>query len=190
MSLSRAVVLALVASALVVGGAVFGRPAETGAPDLLVGGSVAPDFEALARETYAEFVAAAAGVGECVRSPRLEAVYEMDELALYDQNTHIVHVRVPAAAPSLRSSLIHELAHHLELSCPSQTALRERFLAAQGLPVHTPWFEADVWQRVPSEQFAEAVVHVVLGRRQRHLLRVELTPEALAVVESWLASGA
>lgn len=187
---SRAIGLAVAIGAFVIGGAAFGRPASPGAPDLLVGHSVAADFEQLARETYAEFVAAAGGVGECVRSPRLEAVYELEELALYDQETHIVHVRVPAPAPSLRASLIHELAHHLELSCPSQTALRPRFVAAQGLPSDVSWFGGAVWQDVPSEQFAEAVVVNVLGARQRHLLRVQLAPEAVDLVATWLATGA
>jgi hypothetical protein len=185
----RAIGLAAAVGALVFGGAAFGRPAQVGAPDLLIGRSVAPDFEQLARETYAQFVAEATGVGECVRGPRLEAVYEMEELAVYDQETHIMRVRVPAPAPSLRASLIHELAHHLELSCPSQTALRSRFLAAQGMQGDVSWFGGAEWQDVPSEQFAEAVVVNVLGARERHLLRVQLTPEAIDLVATWLAAG-
>lgn len=180
----------VLAVALILGGAAFGRPVGDVSPELLVGSSVAADFESLARATYAEFAAAAGGVGECVRSPRLEAVYELEELAVYDQASHVMHVRVPAPAASLRASLVHELAHHLELSCPSQTALRPYFLAAQGIDAGAPWFEGDLWEQIPSEQFAEAVVHLVIGGRQRDLLRMQLTPAALDVVGLWLATGA
>lgn len=180
----------VLAVAFILAGAAFGRATGEGAQQLLVGGSVASDFEALARNTYSEFVAVAGGLGECVRSPRLEAVYELEELAVYDQTTHIMHVRVPAPAASLRASLVHELAHHLELSCPSHTALRPHFLAALGLQAATPWFESDIWERIPSEQFAEAVVHAVLGGRRRDVLRMQLTPEALDVVAEWLETGA
>jgi hypothetical protein len=177
------------ALALVLGGGAWGAPAEREGPQLLIGDSVAGDFAALAGDTYGRFVAAAPGLGECVRSPRLEAVYDLEELAVYDQRTHVMSVRVPATAVSLSASLVHELAHHLELSCPSHPAMRVRFLAVQGFDPATPWFGGDVWEEIPSEQFAEAVVHVVLGGRDRHLLRMQLTPEAVDVVAEWLATG-
>lgn len=189
MRVGSSVAVAVVALALVVGGGAWGAPAQREAPQLLIGDSVAGDFAALAGDTYQGFVASAPGLGECVRSPRLEAVYELDELAVYDQRTHIMSVRVPATAASLSASLVHELAHHLELSCPSHLAMRRRFLAAQGLDPATPWFGGDVWEDIPSEQFAEAVVQMVLGGRDRHLLRMHLTQDAVDVVATWLATG-
>lgn len=189
MKVGSTVAVAALALALVVGGGALGAPAERDDPQLLVGDSVAGDFAALARDTYGALVAASPGIGECVRSPRLEAVYDLDELAVYDQRTHVMSVRVPATASSLAASLIHELAHHLELSCPSHPAMRVRFLAAQGLDPATPWFGGDVWEEIPSERFAESVVHVVLGGRERHLLRMHLTEDAVDVVAGWLASG-
>ena len=181
--------VAVVALALVLGGGAWGAPAEREGPQLLIGDSVAGDFAALAGDTYEGFVAAAPGLGECVRSPRLEAVYDLEELAVYDQRTHVMSVRVPATAGSLSASLVHELAHHLELSCPSHSGVRVRFLVAQGMDPATAWFGGEVWEETPSEQFAEAVVHVVLGGRDRHLLRMQLTPEAVDVVAGWLATG-
>lgn len=189
MKAGTSIAVGALAVALVVGGGAFGAPAEREGPQLLVGDSVAGDFAALARDTYAALVAVAPGIGECVRSPRLEAAYDLDELAVYDQRTHVMSVRVPATATSLSASLVHELAHHLELSCPSHPAMRVRFLAAQGHGPATPWFGGDVWEEIPSEQFAEAVVHVVLGGRDRHLLRMQLTADAVDVVADWLATG-
>lgn len=189
MSVERASAIALMVFAVIVGGAVFGVRSEESPPQLVVGDTVAADFAALAGATYARFVAAAPGLGECVRSPRLEADYDLDELAIYDQATHVMSVRVPATASSLEASLVHELGHHLELSCPSHALLRQRFLVAQGSDPATPWFGGDVWEAIPSEQFAEAVVQVVLGGRERQMLRMQLTPAAVSVVAGWLTSG-
>lgn len=185
--MGNAVAVAALALAFVLGGGALGAPAEREAQEILVGDTVAPDFAALAGDTYARFVAAAPGLGECVRSPRLEAAYDLEDLAVYDQETHVMLVRVPATASSLAASLVHELAHHLELSCPSHAALRTEFLAAQGHDPAAQWFGGEVWEEIPSEQFAEAVVHAVLGGRERHLLRMQLTGEALAAVADWLA---
>lgn len=158
-------------------------------PGLVIGETVAADLAALAEDAHGQFVAAAPAVADCMGSLRLEAAPELDDLALYDQSTGIVYVRVPATAASLEASLVHEFAHHLEVVCESHQSLRSEFLIAQGHPVGTDWFGAVAWEQRPSEQFAEAVVQVVVGSRSRHQLGLRLSPESVRLVEAWLTTS-
>jgi hypothetical protein len=179
---------------VVVAVAVAGAAAWIAFPDdeaeLVVGETVAADFAALATTAHTRFLAAAPAVIDCMGKLRLEAAPELDDLARYDQSSRIMYVRVPATAPSLEASLVHEFAHHLEVVCESQQSLRAGFLIAQGYPVDTPWFGDAAWEERPSEQFAEAVVEVVLGRRSRHQLGLRLSPESVRLVEEWLTASA
>ena len=173
--------------------ALIGLAVWTARPDtdaeLVIGDTVAEDFATLAQATHTRFVDAAPAVASCMGDLRLEADPDLDDLARYDQSSGIMYVRVPATAPSLEASLIHEFAHHVELACASHLSVRPAFLAAQGRAADTAWFGDGAWEDRPSEQFAEAVVEVVLGRRSRNQLRLRLTPEAVRVVEAWLTSG-
>ncbi len=156
--------------------------------ELVVGESVAVDLESLAQATFAKFVAAAPSVADCIGQVRLEAASELEDTARYDQQTNVVLVRVPATAANLEAALVHEFAHHLEIACRSHAELRPEFILAQRLPPDTEWFAGAAWQDRPSEQFAEATVEAVLGRRSRNKLLLRLTPEATVLVESWLGS--
>jgi hypothetical protein len=185
MTPGRIVTIVAVVAVALAGALVWaGRATET--PQLVIGDSVAADLEALATRTFDEFLAAAPGVVDCMGSPRLEAAPGLDDLARYDQGTQVILVRVPATAPSLHSSLVHEFAHHLEQVCPSHQTVRPAFLAAQGHPGDAGWFDGAEWEDRPSEQFAEAVVQVTLGSRSRNQLRLRLTPDATLVVANWL----
>jgi hypothetical protein len=92
----------------------------------------------------------------------------------------------------LQGALVHEWAHHIEFQCDEHYELRGAFLAAQDLPPDTPW-RADstpantpvsVWPDMPSEQYAQATVEVVLGRRQIPT-KVRITQEAIQAIEVW-----
>lgn len=159
-------------------------------PELALDASVATDFAELATTTFDDFVAHAPGIARCIGTVRLAAASELDELAYYSADLETITVRVPATAPSLRDSLVHELAHHVEASCPSHLALRPEFLEAQGHGPDQPWFTAQAWADTPSEEFAEAVVASVLGERRRHLSRIRIEPPALAIVAEWLKQDA
>ncbi len=187
--MKRAVIgLAAVLVAALGGGAAWSALSEDD-PALVIGKSVAADFAELAADAHARFVAASPAVAECMGSLRLEAADELDDLALYDQSSGVLFVRVPATAASLEASLVHEFAHHLEVVCESHQLLRPEFLATQGHPADTPWFGDVAWEERPSEQFAEAVVQVVLGSRSRHQLGLRLTPESVRLVEAWLTTN-
>jgi hypothetical protein len=78
--------------------------------------------------------------------------------------------------------------------------MRAAFLVAQGLSPDTAWrpdtlpasepdtLTAREWAAIPSEQYAEAVIEVVLGGRPVPT-NVRLSREAVAVVETWARGG-
>jgi len=94
----------------------------------------------------------------------------------------------------LQSALVHEWAHHIEFQCEAHKDLRLAFLAAQGLPPDTVWRPDDApanmpssqWADIPSEQYAETMIEVVLGRRQIPT-NARVTREAVRVIEEWAA---
>jgi len=154
---------------------------------------VGADFEALALETWDQFLALFSARWDCFGDVRLEAAYRLDSRAGYDPDTATATVRVPGTAAMLQSGLIHEWAHHVEFQCPAHKDLRAAFVAAQGLPPDTPWrpaeamadVAAEVWAAIPSEQYAEAVVGLVLGGRPIPT-GARVSPAALRVVEEWV----
>ena len=161
-------------------------------PQLIVDDSVAPDFEALATETWEQFLEAFRGRSECFGDVLLRAERSLDSRAAYDPDTATVTVRVPGSPAMLKSALVHEWAHHVEFQCDEHQALRRDFLLAQGLPPDTPWRSdeelverpTDEWAEMPSEQYAEATIVVVLG--VRHIpTSARVTTEGVRVIEAW-----
>jgi hypothetical protein len=168
--------------------------APPGPPQLVVGESVAADFESLARETWARFLAVFWARRACFGDVRLEAAYGLGSRAGYDPALALATVRVPGTVAMLQSGLVHEWAHHVEFQCDAHEALRPAFLVAQGLPPDTLWrpawattdIAAAEWASIPSEQCAEAVVDLVLGGRSIPT-RAHVTPAAVRVVAAWAA---
>jgi hypothetical protein len=59
------------------------------------------------------------------------------------------------------ANLLHEFAHHMDISCGVAASLVGRtFLHAQGFALDADWLTGSSWARVPAESFAEAVVAV------------------------------
>jgi hypothetical protein len=164
-------------------------------PRLIVDDSVAGDLQALAEETWSLFLTTFQARTGCFGDVRLHATRDLGDRAAYDPPTATVAVRVPASAVMLQGALIHEWAHHIEFQCDAHRVLRPAFLAAQGLPADTPWRLSDTpasrsdkaWADSPSEQYAEAVIEVVLGRRQIPTT-ARMSVDAVRVVRDW-ASG-
>ncbi len=162
------------------------------APRLIVEDSVAGDFQALAEETWDRFLVVFRARADCFGDVRLRAAWTLDRRATYDPATATVTVRVPGTPAMLREALVHEWAHHVEFQCPAHRELRPAFLMVQGLPSDTPWRPDDVppraagkaWADIPSEQYAEAVIELVLGQRWiasgAHVRR-----EAVQVIAAW-----
>jgi hypothetical protein len=190
--LAASVLLVVVVAVLTGGMAHTGRAAGPGGPQLIADGSVAADFEALAQATWMRFREVFSARGDCFSDVHLHAMGALGSRATYDPETAVVTVRVPGTAAMLQSALLHEWAHHLEFQCRAHEELRPAFLAAQGLPLDTPWrpdvppadIPASEWRQIPSEQYAEAVIEVVLGGRPVPT-NVRLSREAVRVVAEW-----
>ena len=161
-------------------------------PALLVGESVASDFRLLADETWASFLLVFRARADCFGPVTLQAVRSLDSRAVYDPSTATVTVRVPATPAVLKGALVHEFAHHVEFQCQEHEELRSAFLAALGLPAGTEWRPDDgsaaarVRGDIPSEQYAEATVILVLGRRPVST-GVQVNDEAVRAVKVWAA---
>jgi hypothetical protein len=164
------------------------------APVLLVDESVGSDLRILAEETWTSFLAAFEARSDCFGPVTLRATRTLDSRAIYDPDNATVTVRVPGTPAMLRGALVHELAHHVEFQCKEHKDLRPAFLAALGLPGDTPWrpgiapalMPARMWSDIPSEQYAEATIVFVLGRRQVST-GVRVTEEAVRAVGAWAA---
>jgi hypothetical protein len=163
-------------------------------PQLLIDSSVDQEFSELAQATWQQFLKSFETRKYCFGDVHLRAAYELNSRAAYDPPTATVTVLVPGSAARLSSALIHEWAHHVEFQCPAQEELRAAFLAAQGclpetewrpdeLPANTPESE---WAEIPSEQYAEAAIVVVLGRRPIPTT-VQVSPAAVQVLARWAA---
>lgn len=161
-------------------------------PRVLIDKSVAPDFAALIEETWSQFLTVFLTRSDCFGDVRVVAVKELEDQAQYDPATATLYVRVPARGSRLRSALVHEWAHHLEFQCAAQVTIRSTFLEAQGFPVDSSWhrdtgsvsLRTYRWASIPSEQFAETTVALVLGEQAVHT-PVRITEEGLSIISAW-----
>jgi hypothetical protein len=162
-------------------------------PSISFDSTVPEDVRRLASGTWDRFFDAFPAQQECLQSVQLTVAWTYPDRAAYDGDRKLVTLRVPGTAPNLEATLAHEFGHNLELTCTRTEridggewlpGIRENFLAAQGFPPESPWFDGATWQTTPSEQFAEAVAQVVTGRPPIHQ-RVVLSPAALDLVRDW-----
>lgn len=158
-------------------------------PQLTMHDSVPADLEALAGEVWGQFLGAFPAQHDCIGEVTLVAAWELDDRAQLDPASRIISVRVPATAPQLSESMIHEFGHLLEFSCPDQASLRTSFQAHVGLPADQDWYEAARWEDVPSEHWAETVVQYVIGSRLAHAGRIPVTSDAVDLVAQWATAG-
>ncbi len=161
-------------------------------PELDVDDTVALDFELLALNTWDQFVEAFEARDDCFGDVTLRADYDLDSRASYDPDTSTVTVRVPGTQAMLQGALVHEWAHHIEFQCEEQEKSRPAFIASLGMAPDTPWrpstphadMPARVWAEIPSEQWAEAAVVLVLG--SRHIpTKAPVKDEALRMLREW-----
>lgn len=141
------------------------------------------DLRQLATSTWGRLLDAFPARSRCLPDVTLRGAWRLATRAAYVRQKRLVTVRIPGTAPNLQATMVHEFAHHMEFTCPQQQRLRPRFLAAQGLPPGTSWLGGETWARIPSEQFAEATVQVVLGGRPDPMVLVR--PEALQAIRDW-----
>jgi hypothetical protein len=175
--------------AVVVSGLVPLAASDSGAvprrePALTLTANMPDDFKQLAASTWRRFVRAFPARAACLDPVTVDSAWEFRDRAAYDAEHRVVTVRIPGTAPNLEASLVHEFAHHLDLTCGPHGRMRKSFLSAQGVSRGAPWWEGPTWEETPSEQWAEAVTEFVLGRRPGHT-RSATTPAALAIIRAW-----
>lgn len=167
------------------------RPAHR--PWVIIDKSVASDFRLLIEETWDQFMLVFAARAACFGAVRIKADHDMTDRAMYDPRTATITVRVPERGSILKGALVHEWAHHVEFQCDAQSEMRAAFIAAQGLPANTPWrledgttnIRSSDWANIPSEQYAEAAIVLVLGKRTVWS-RAPITVEGVEVIRMWV----
>jgi hypothetical protein len=167
-------------------------PRYQATPRLIIDASVDEDFAAVIQETWGQFLLVFAARSDCFGDVRVKADYDLVDRAKYDPQTATISVRVPERAAILKGALVHEWAHHVEFQCEAQTEMRAAFIEAQGMPANTPWrlgdgttniFSSD-WANIPSEQYAETTIVVVLGERPVST-KAPITAEGMEVIRAW-----
>jgi hypothetical protein len=154
-----------------------------GRPEVHFAAEVPDDLRAVASSTWDRFLQVLPARLGCMADVTLRGAWRFGTRGAYDPRRRLVTVRIPGTASNLRATMVHEFAHHLEFTCSAQRRLRPHFLAAQGFPLTTPWRGGHAWAQIPSEQFAEAMVQVVLGAQ--HGGPVVIGPEAVQVIRHW-----
>ena len=153
-------------------------------PKLIIDDSVARDFRTLAQESWELFLTLFQARTHCFGDVYFRADSTLSDRATYDPDTATVTIKVPGTPAMLQGALVHEWAHHIEFQCEEHKELRPPFLEAQGLPPDTPWRGGHIWAEIPSEQYAEATIDLVLGRRNIPT-EIRVSPEAIRVIETW-----
>lgn len=143
-----------------------------------------PDLAEVVAATLESVEEEAKAHAGCLEGLVIRHDWDHDDRASYDPDTATIVLRVPAPAARLEFTLVHEIAHHLEFACPAQVELRAAFLETQGLEPGTEWFEGELWEEIPSEQFATAFAQVITGGADS-LRRVAVTNESLELVDAW-----
>jgi hypothetical protein len=165
---------------------------EQPTPRLIIDASVAPDFAAVIQEMWGQFLLVFAARSDCFGDVRVKADYDLSDRAMYDPQTATISVRVPERAAILKAALVHEWAHHVEFQCEEHAEMRAAFIEAQSMPANTPWgsesgsvhlFSSD-WTNIPSEQYAETTIVVVLGERPIST-KAPITAAGMEAIRAW-----
>lgn len=159
-------------------------------PDIHFSDSVPADVRELSAATWDEFIDFFADRSDCYPDVTVDvAWHDYPERAEYFAASDTLIVRIPATAPRLRTSLLHEFAHHLESNCEELSTLTTDLRVAQGLAPDADWYDAEQWAFTPSEHFAETVAETIAGFRTNNTSLIVVSPEAKSVVAEWAGSS-
>ena len=146
---------------------------------------VPADVRRISDATFERFLHHFAGRAKCVDDVTVELVRAVDDGdARYVAGGRRIEIQIPTTPARYEESLAHELAHHLERTCEEFESLRsalEPMLGGDGVP----WSGGPIWEEIPSERFAEAVVDLVNDERIRHTDTVVVEPAAREVIARW-----
>lgn len=155
------------------------------APSLVAKQDVPDDVQVELDTTWSAFTDRFGGRHRCIGDVNVRLVSHLEDGdARYDASEEAIEIRIPTTPARFRESLVHELAHHTERSCGAFDELREQLHPLLG-GVDVPWASGPVWYDVPSERFAEHVVHLVNGTRIRHTEEIDIDADVLLLIAAW-----
>ena len=180
-----AVLVAAATTTFVAVGAARGDGSSSRAPRLRFVQDVPDDVRRASDATFERFLERFAGRAACVDNVSVELVRAVDGGdARYVAGDRRIEIRIPTTPRRYEESLAHELAHHLERTCDEFEPLRVALEPLLGGD-EVAWASGPVWEEIPSERFAEAVVELVNGARIRHTDTVAVDPAAREVIARW-----
>jgi hypothetical protein len=141
------------------------------------------DVETEARAAVADFVDVFAARRDCMGTAEVVLVDEVDGGdARYVDVDGVIEIEIPTTPERFRESLVHELAHHVERTCPDFAVLRGTWAEQTGID----WSGQDRWEDRPSEQWAEVVVEMVLGERMLHGDEMPIDADLVVLAVDWI----
>jgi hypothetical protein len=146
--------------------------------------AVPADVERETRTAVAEFSDVFRERRPCLPTAHVVLVRDVDGGdARYLADSAVIEIEIPTTPARFRESLVHELAHHVESTCPAFAGLRDEWLARSG---DGTWSGQERWEDRPTEQWAEAVVALVLGERLLHGDEMTVDADLVTVARDWL----
>jgi hypothetical protein len=162
---------------------------DDGGAELVVVQDVPADVRAELDVTWARFTDRFEARTSCIGTVSLELVRDVEGGdARYVHRRARIEIEIPTTPARFRESVVHELAHHVEHTCPDFEQLRDELHPRWGGP-DRPWTGGDVWAEIPSEMWAEAVVELVNGERIRHADEIVVDPQVVELIVAWSSTG-
>lgn len=179
-------------SAAVIGAAglaafVLGRVLDPGPADgeLLTTQDLPADVRAELDTVWSRFGSVFAERSSCIGDVTVVLVRSVDGGdARYVASEGLIEVRIPTTPARFRESVAHELAHHVDRTCREFAGLRDELHRRLGGP-ERPWATGDVWEEIPAERYAEAVVELVNEERVRHADEVRVDDATVELIARW-----
>jgi hypothetical protein len=135
--------------------------------------------------TWARFLDRFGARASCFGDVSIELVRDVDGGdARYLAGQARIEIQIPTTPARFRECVAHELSHHVEHACGQFGDLRSALHPQLGRP-GSPWAGGRVWEEVPSERWAEAVVELVNGERIRHVDEVTVDDDVIAAIAAW-----
>lgn len=155
--------------------------------ELVVTQAVPADVRAEIDETWERYRHRFAARLACVPDATLFLVRDVEGGdARYLAEEARIEIEIPTTPARFRESLAHELAHHIDHTCPAFAELRAALQRRLGGD-DRPWATGDVWTEIPAETWAEAFVEATLGERIRHAEELPIGDDVTALVRAWAA---
>lgn len=168
-----------------------GRAIDPGPPDaeLVTTQDLPADVRAEIDTVWNRFATTFDARQGCISDVTVELVRRVDGGdARYVADEALIEIRIPTTPARFRESLAHELAHHVDRTCPAFDELRRQLHPRLG-GTDVPWATGDVWEEVPAERYAEATVELLNGERVRHPDDVTVDADTVELIAAWGRGG-